>query len=84
MIAETFSVKTSVTALKCHIYNIHEQVSNIKANRDNTKSNMENEIISENEIYKKFIIAFAKNGLAHSLIEDDYFRDTLNAIKTNQ
>jgi hypothetical protein len=78
---KTFSPKTSVTALKYHVLNKHEQIENLKTKSVDIINNMENDIVSENDVYEKFAVAFAKNSLSHLLIEDVYFRIALDAIK---
>ena len=43
----------------------------------------ENEL-SETEIYSAFAIAFAKNSLPHSLIEDEYFKNALRKVQNSK
>jgi hypothetical protein len=83
-----FSCKTSVSNLKYHILQDHGQIYNKKTKCisivDNMEKEKENQIISETEIHKKIAIAFAKNSLPYSLLEDKYYRDAFDAIKTNK
>ena len=77
-----FSTNTSVSILKRHITNNHDQIlnKNIKIN-NNMIENIE---IIENDIYSSLAIAFSKNALSHSLIEDEYFKKALDIIQNNK
>lgn len=63
---KSFSTNSSVTVLKYHMYNDHEKSSNIKTKNVNIVDNMKNNENSENDAYKAFAIAFAKNSLPYS------------------
>jgi hypothetical protein len=80
-----FSCKSSVSVLKYHLLMDHGQTLNKKtSNNNNNNMEKENGITSEAEIYKALAIAFAKNSLPHSLIEDKYFKNALEIIKNNK
>lgn len=78
---KTFAVTSSVTTLKYHISSEHEQIQNIKTKSVNMNNTMEKDNITEDDVYRSLAIAFSKNSLPHSLIEDEYFRDALTMAK---
>ena len=75
-----FSFKTSITVLKYHILKDHGQVQ-IK----NTQNNniMENNTVEkeETEVYKLLSIAFAKNSLPHSLLDNNYYKIAIEILR---
>jgi hypothetical protein len=75
-----FSYNSSVSVLKYHISKEHAQnlVNNIKIN-----DIMENTNLPELDFYNTLAMAFAKNSLPHSLIDDDYFKRAIAEIKKN-
>lgn len=75
---KSFSSKTSVVSLKNHISK-HEQITknNINTNSIIPIKNMETD---EMIVYKNLAIAFAKNSLPHSLIENKYFRNLIECV----
>lgn len=76
-----FSCNTSVSVLKYHLMQDHGKNLNKKTNTKCIITNMENDIQTSNaEIYKAFAIAFAKNSLPHSLIEDKFFKNALYTL----
>lgn len=80
---KTFSSKTSITALKCHILN-HDQNINININANNNNDNTLMNIVDSDEImiYKTFAVAFAKKSLPYSLVEDHYFRKAISCLNS--
>jgi hypothetical protein len=79
-----FSKSTSVTSLKCHAYKEHNaHVSdNNNINNNNVSSNI---IMSKQELesqknYEAIAIAFAKNSLSLSLIENKHYRRQLEIL----
>jgi len=77
----SFSSNTSISVLKTHIKNCHNDIIN-KQNKDGDKNNNEfkdkNDLIVLNDInddsvYTLFSIVFAKKSLPYSLIEDKHF-----------
>lgn len=76
---KTFSLKTSTTTLKRHMSTSHEDFIKYKIDNDNIKNMNEKKL----NIYTAYSRFFAKNSLPHSLIENSYFIEFVQAIKEN-
>ena len=77
---KVFSLKTSVIVLKHHTYEIHNYIKD-DTSHDNVRMTPHDD--AEIVLYQNFAIAFAKNSLPHSLIEDYYFRKAVNCVNSN-
>ena len=73
-----------MVSLKHHIHshgaNYYKHIDNIVTHNNSTMQDIEYNL-EEIKIYKLFAIAFAKNSLPHSLIEDIYFKNANRMIK---
>lgn len=68
--------------LRDHIRECHQIIGNNIHN--NTINNIMNQReIDESKIYQLFALAFAKNSLPHSLINDYYFRNAIELLNSN-
>ena len=79
---KVFSLKTSVAILKNHLFNSHGEnlYNNIKSNNIIKDINMNEQELKENKIIKKFAVAFAKNSLPHSLLDEKSFKKALESL----
>jgi hypothetical protein len=77
-----YSLNTSISALKYHLFSEHGQIQNKKM--INYDSMEKGNTISETEVYETLAIAFAINSLPHSLIEEENFKNSLIAIKNSK
>ncbi len=74
---KTFAITTSVISLKAHISEKH----NSNANAQNVIiTNQSEQYKNELVTYKTFAIAFAKNSLPHSLIENKHFSQAIQTL----
>lgn len=79
-----FSTKTSIATLKNHIYHLHnENIYKDDKALDTNINQMTTHELKEIKICNAFAISFAKNSLPHTLIEDTYFRKSIDLLTSD-
>jgi len=86
----TFSIKTSTSNLKLHISNEHKDEWNLyEENKKNTKFEKKTIIDNSTDPNEQnesslMAIAFAKNSLPYTLIENEFFMNALISVKNSK